>query len=87
MPSSDPLEIAVLLVPRFSLMALSAVLEPFRIANRLAERPLYRWRFVSPTGGVIEASSGLPITALPSSARTGSSFLQSPFRPVTSPPA
>jgi AraC family carnitine catabolism transcriptional activator len=59
----EPLEIAVLLLPRFSLMALSAVLEPFRIANRLAERPLYRWRFVSPSGGVIEASSGLPITA------------------------
>lgn len=63
MPSSAPLEIAVLLMPRFSLMALSAVLEPFRIANRLAERPLYRWRFVSPMGGAIEASSGLPITA------------------------
>jgi AraC family carnitine catabolism transcriptional activator len=61
--ASPPLEIAVLLVPRFSLMALSAVLEPFRIANRLAERPLYRWRFVSPAGGVIESSSGLPITA------------------------
>jgi AraC family carnitine catabolism transcriptional activator len=66
MPAPDragPLEIAVLLAPRFSLMALSAVLEPFRIANRLAERPLYRCRFVSPKGGAIEASSGLAITA------------------------
>ena len=58
-----PLEIAVLLLPRFSLMALSAVLEPFRIANRLAGRELYHWRFVSPEAGPIEASSGLPITA------------------------
>ncbi len=58
-----PLEIAVLLLPRFSLMALASVLEPFRIANRLAERELYRWRFVSPEAGPIEASSGLPITA------------------------
>ena len=58
-----PLEIAVLLLPRFSLMALSAVLEPFRIANRLAERELYHWRFVSPEAGPIQASSGLPITA------------------------
>jgi AraC family carnitine catabolism transcriptional activator len=58
-----PLDIAVLLVPRFSMMALASVLEPFRIANRLAGRGLYRWRFVSPKAGPIEASSGLPITA------------------------
>ena len=58
-----PLEIAVLLLPRFSLMALAAVLEPFRIANRLAGSALYHWRFVSPEAGPIEASSGLPITA------------------------
>ena len=57
-----PLEIAVLLLPRFSLMALSAVLEPFRIANRLAGRELYHWRFVSPEAGRVEASSGLPLT-------------------------
>jgi AraC family carnitine catabolism transcriptional activator len=57
------LEIAVLLLPRFSLMALASVLEPFRIANRLTGRELYRWRFVSPEAGPIEASSGLPITA------------------------
>jgi AraC family carnitine catabolism transcriptional activator len=58
-----PLEIAVLLLPRFSLMALASVLEPFRIANRLAGLELYRWRFVSPEAGPIKASSGLPITA------------------------
>ncbi len=58
-----PLEIAVLLLPRFSLMALSAVLEPFRIANRLAGRELYHWRFVSPEVGMVHSSSGLPITA------------------------
>lgn len=58
-----PLEIAVLLLPRFSLMALSAVLEPFRIANRLAGRDLYHWRFVSPDAGMVLATSGLPITA------------------------
>jgi AraC family transcriptional regulator, carnitine catabolism transcriptional activator len=58
-----PLDIAVLLLPRFSLMALASVLEPLRIANRLAGRDLYRWRFVSPEAGPIQASSGLPITA------------------------
>jgi len=57
------LDIAVLLLPRFSLVALASVLEPFRIANRLAGRELYRWRFVSPEAGPIQASSGLPITA------------------------
>jgi AraC family transcriptional regulator, carnitine catabolism transcriptional activator len=58
-----PLDIAVLLLPRFSLMALASVLEPLRIANRLAGRDLYRWRLVSPRAGPIQASSGLPITA------------------------
>jgi AraC family carnitine catabolism transcriptional activator len=57
------IDIAVLLLPRFSLMALASVLEPFRVANRLAGRELYRWRFVSPEAGPIQATSGLPITA------------------------
>ena len=56
------LDIAVLLLPRFSLMALASVLEPFRIANRLAGKELYRWRFVSAEAGRVQASSGLPIT-------------------------
>jgi AraC family carnitine catabolism transcriptional activator len=57
------LDIAALLLPRFSLMALASVLEPCRIANRLSGKELYRWRFVSPEAGPIQASSGLPITA------------------------
>ena len=56
------LDIAVLLLPRFSLMALASVLEPFRIANRLAGRELYRWHFVGAEAGPIQATSGLPIT-------------------------
>ncbi|MFO1047295.1 MAG: GlxA family transcriptional regulator [Geminicoccaceae bacterium] len=43
-------------------MALASVLEPFRIANRLAGRDLYRWRFVGTEAGGVQASSGLPIT-------------------------
>lgn len=44
------------------MMALSAVLEPFRIANRLRGAQLYRWRFVSPDGGSVTASDGLTVT-------------------------
>lgn len=58
-----PFETAVLLLPRFSMIALASILEPFRIANRLRGQELYRWRFVSPAGGLVEASNGLPITA------------------------
>ncbi|MGE3294052.1 MAG: GlxA family transcriptional regulator, partial [Geminicoccaceae bacterium] len=50
------------LLPRFSLMALASVLEPFRVANRLAGKELYRWRFVGAEAGRVQASSGLPIT-------------------------
>lgn len=61
--SDQPLAMAVLLLPRFSMIALASVLEPFRIANRLAGRTLYAWRFVSARGGMVEASNGLPIRA------------------------
>ena len=57
------LDIAVLLLPRFSLMALASVLEPFRIANRLAGKDLYRWRFVSPEAGPIQASRCSPASS------------------------
>ncbi|MFO1035746.1 MAG: GlxA family transcriptional regulator [Geminicoccaceae bacterium] len=61
--AAAPLDIAVLLLPRFSMIALAAVLEPFRIANRLASRTLYRWRFVGPEVGPVAASSGLAVAA------------------------
>jgi transcriptional regulator GlxA family with amidase domain len=39
---SGPEEIGFLLVPRFSMMAFTAAVEPLRSANRMSGRELYR---------------------------------------------
>src|SRR3546814_14993192 len=55
-PSSDFL---FLLIPKFSMLALSGVLEPLRMANRLAGRELYRWRLLSMDDTPVPASNDM----------------------------
>lgn len=50
-----------LLVPRFSMIAFAAAIEPLRLANRLAERELYRWRLLSVDGAPVAASNGIAV--------------------------
>ncbi len=45
------------LLQNFSLMAFTSAIEPLRIANRMAEKPLYAWRLAS-RNGVSETCSG-----------------------------
>jgi transcriptional regulator GlxA family with amidase domain len=52
------LRFGFLILPGFSLMALSAASEPLRAANRLAGRNLYEWCLISPTGNSVQSSSG-----------------------------
>ena len=47
-----------LLTQNFSMMAFAAAVEPLRLANRIARRPLYAWRLVSENAGQVEASNG-----------------------------
>lgn len=54
-------DIGFLLLTGFSQLAFSAALEPLRMANHLAERPLYTWHLVSRDGTAVTASSGLPM--------------------------
>lgn len=54
-------KIAFLLVPGFSAIAFFAALEPLRIANRLAARPLYGWTIHSPAGEYALASNGMQL--------------------------
>ncbi|WP_282040411.1 GlxA family transcriptional regulator [Halomonas alimentaria] len=53
-------DIGFLLLTGFSQLAFSSALEPLRMANHLAERPLYTWHLVSRDGTEVTASSGLP---------------------------
>jgi transcriptional regulator GlxA family with amidase domain len=52
-----------LLVNGFALMSYASVVEPFRAANILAGRPLYRWKHISNDGGPSHASNGATIIA------------------------
>ncbi len=53
----------MILLPEFSMMPVTSVIEPPRIANRLAEFTYYRWRMYSLDGGPVAASNGLLINA------------------------
>ncbi len=66
-----PVRFAFLLIPRFNMMALTATLEPLRVANYLSGRPLYEWSLYSPEGTQVVASNGMAITteALPKEAK------------------
>lgn len=52
---------AILVFPNFPMMAFSAIVEPLRAANALAERRLYDWIVVAPESIEIVASNGIPI--------------------------
>ncbi len=50
-----------LLLPEFTLLAFSAALDPLRIANQLAQKPLYGWLVLSENGEAVSSSSGIDI--------------------------
>lgn len=53
-----------LLVPQFSMISLSALLEPLRMANWIAGRELYRWELFSRDGAPVAASNGLTLSPI-----------------------
>lgn len=55
--------IGFLLVANFSSMAFFSAVEPLRVANRLAGRPLFAWRIFSEGGDPVEASNGMRLMA------------------------
>lgn len=53
--------VAFLLLPEFSMLAFSAAIEPFRVANELSKRELYRWVVLSTDATAVTSSNGLKI--------------------------
>ncbi len=51
--------VALVMVPEFTMMPVTSVIEPLRLANRLAEKPLYSWTLHSVDGQPVAASSGI----------------------------
>jgi transcriptional regulator GlxA family with amidase domain len=56
---AEPTRVAFVLLPRFNMMSLAALLEPMRIANYVAPRTLYHWEFLSVESGDVLASNGM----------------------------
>lgn len=57
-----PEKLGFLLIPDFSMIALSAAIEPLRLANRVAGQELYRWSLYSQTGAPVTASNGIDVS-------------------------
>lgn len=58
---SDTIHIAFILVDQFSLFALACISEPLRVANRLADKKLFQFSFITDTGKPAAASNGMTI--------------------------
>ncbi|SFM47993.1 GlxA family transcriptional regulator [Methylobacterium pseudosasicola] len=58
-----PQEIGYILVPGFALLSFASACEPFRAANQLAGRVLYRLRYFGEAEGRVVSSSGAEIPA------------------------
>ena len=52
-----PQTVAVVLIQEFTMMPVTSLIEPLRIANRLSEKTLYRWTLHSLDGQAVSASS------------------------------
>jgi transcriptional regulator GlxA family with amidase domain len=62
-PRQLPQRIGLVLVPRFSLISFTSMVEAMRLANRMSGSELYRWRFLSADGRPVRSSSGLAVEA------------------------
>ncbi|MGD1877781.1 MAG: GlxA family transcriptional regulator [Kiloniellaceae bacterium] len=61
--AEGPLAVTLLLLPDSSMMSLASTLDPMRAANRLARRPLFSWRIVTPDGAPATLTCGVPVPA------------------------
>ncbi len=57
----DVCTVGLLLVPQFSMMAFTSIIEPMRVANRCVGRALFSWQVLTRDGSPVAASNGLEI--------------------------
>ncbi len=60
--SSGPIKIGFLLVPEFSMLAFSSLLEPLRMANQLSGEHHYEWFTIGSSRDTVDASNGIAFT-------------------------
>ncbi|MDG4892575.1 helix-turn-helix domain-containing protein [Mesorhizobium sp. WSM4976] len=52
---------AILLLPNFSQVCLSTIVEPLRLANALSRRELFRWRLIGLSGDGVDCAGGITV--------------------------
>jgi transcriptional regulator GlxA family with amidase domain len=58
-PQEWPQTFAFIMVPEFTMMPVTSAIEPLRLANRTAEKTLYKWTMHSVDGKPVAASNGI----------------------------
>lgn len=58
---SLPTRFGFLLVNEFTMISMSSAIEPLRMANRIANRPVYKWKTLSEDGGPVSASDQISV--------------------------
>ena len=59
--SSEPLSVAVLVLPDTNTLSFAAAVDPMRATNRHANRTLFDWHYVTPTSSPANLTSGLSV--------------------------
>ena len=59
--TGPPRDFHFLLLPKLTMLAFSAAVEPLRIANQVTKHTLYRWYTMTPDGAPVTCSNGVPI--------------------------
>jgi len=57
----EPIDVSFVLLPKFTMLAFSAALEPMRMANQLTQQVLFRWTVLSDDGRPVACSNGVPV--------------------------
>lgn len=57
-----PEDFYFLLLPKATMLAVAAAIEPLRIANQLTKQQLYRWYTMSEDGNAVTCSNGMTVT-------------------------
>lgn len=80
-------EIYFLLLPKLTMLAFSAAVEPLRIANQVTNKELYRWFLITEDGNPVSCSNGVEIKpdfALHNLPRSSRLFVCSGIEPAES---
>lgn len=59
--TTNPLTLAVLVLPQASILEVASTLDPMRSANRHLGAQVYRWRIITPDGGPVPLTCGIEL--------------------------